>query len=345
MKRISFLVLMSLITLMAVTFFMSPATTVIVAQEDTSLTAVRVTTNVSDPFDAVWSSAPTVTVAIDPETEDAKLPTVDGVHFGAIPEVKLQAAYDDTTLWVRAVWPDDTMNNNFATWTYDGTAWTQNKLRQDRIAFLFDISGSAQFKALGCGGACHEADSTAGDYMGFPVGSADTLDGWQWKSSQTALVGYADDQWLGAYVDDKGPKTPSNDASTGTVTITNKNKAGDAPAFVYPQGAQPGTPLFADKAVPFDPGMKFEAGYTVPGYVVSRPTGSRSDVSASSRYVSDGAGHGWWYVVLSRALNTGNPEDHVFTLNSSNVFGVAVFNNADDKQHATKDKLILTIGS
>jgi len=345
MKRISFSLPFFLVAMVLVALFAAPATHVTVAQDDLTLSAARVEADASDPLGAVWDNVTALPVTIEPEETDvSKMPTVDGIFFAAIPEVKLQAAYDDKTLWIRAVWADDTMNNNFGTWTYDGTTWTQSKLRQDRIAFLFDLSGNAQFKALGCGGACHEADSSAGDYMGFPPGSTDTLDGWQWKASQSALVGYADDQWLGAYVDDKGPKTPSNDASTGKASAANKNKAGDAPAFIYPEGAVPGTPLFADKAVAYDPSMKLPAGYTVPGYVVSRPEGSRADVNAVSRYVTDAAGHGWWYVVLSRAFNTGNPDDHVFTLKSNTVFGVAVFNNADDKQHATNDKVTLVIG-
>ena len=48
---------------------------------------------------------------------------------------------------------------------------------------------------------------------------------------------------------------------------------------------------------------------------------------------------------ISRPFDTGNQEDHVFTLNSSNVFGVGVFNNGGDKEHATHDKLVLAIGS
>jgi len=316
----------------------------IAAQNADTLTAMRVSTDVSNPFDTAWEKIPQLAATLDPQTKDADLNTFYGVHYPAIPSVTLQAAYDDKTLWIRAVWPDDTMNARFADWTFDGTKWSQNTLRQDRISYAFPITKNAQFTALGCGAICHTADSSASDYMGYPVGSKDIVDIWQWKAAQTGPVGYADHQWIGAYVDDKGAKGPTNNASTGAVPTANKNKAGDAPAFMYKPGIAPIGPLTPDNSVAFDPTAKFVAGYILPGYVVARPGGSRGDVNSSSVYTYDPAGHGFWYVVLSRPLNTGKPEDAVFTLGSSSPFGVAVFNNGDDKAHATKNKLTLTLG-
>ncbi|MEO8392186.1 MAG: ethylbenzene dehydrogenase-related protein [Chloroflexota bacterium] len=308
--------------------------------------ASRVSSDVSDPLGAAWNDIPALTVSLDPEVEDTKLPTVAGIHYGAIPEVKLQASYDDKTIWIRATWADSTVGDVRNTWVFDGNAWAKNGQDQDRLAFAFDITGNAQFVALGCGAVCHTADTKAPDFMGFPVeNSTDAVDVWQWKASQTGPANYADDQWLGSYVDENGSKAPVSDASTGTATVANSNKAGDGPAFVYPAGAQPGSPLFADSAVPFDASMTFPAGYTVPGYVVSRPAGSRGDINAQSVHLTYTDGTGSWNVVLSRPFDTANQEDHVFALNSTNVFGVAVFNNGGDKEHATHDKVVLMIGS
>jgi len=346
MKRISFVLLFAAMLIMLAGLFAAPSLTTIAAQGDTTLTAARVSTDVSDPLATAWNDVPTLNVSLEPETEDSELPTVTGIHYGAIPEVNLQASYDDQTLWIRAVWADNTIGDARNTWVFDGTAWAKNGQDQDRLAYIFDITGNAQFTALGCGAVCHAADTQAPDYMGFPVeNSTDAVDVWQWKASQTGPANYADDQWLGSYVDENGPKAPVNDASTGTATISNNNEANDGPAFVYPEGAQPGSALFADTAVPFDASMTFPAGYSVPDYIVSRPGGSRGDINAQAVHLTYTDGTGWWYVVVSRPLDTGNQEDHVFTLNSSSVFGVAVFNNGGDKEHATHDKLVLAIGS
>jgi hypothetical protein len=346
MKRTPLILLSAAITLVFMAFFASTTVPTALAQEESNLTAVRVGADISDPLATAWNDVPALTVALEPETEDSGLPTVAGVHYGAIPEVKLQAAYDDHTLWIRAVWADNTIGNIRGTWTFDGTTWVQNAQDQDRLALIFDISGNPQFSALGCGAVCHSADTSASDYMGFPPeNSTDALDVWQWKASQTAPADYSDDQWLGSYVDENGPKAPVNDASTSDGTVRNQNEAGDGPAFIYPPDAMPGDPLFADTAVPFDASMTFEAGYTVPGYVVSRPQGSRGDINGTSVHLTYMNGTGWWYVVLNRPFDTGNQEDHVFSLNSNNVFGVAVFNNSGDKMHATHDRLTLTIGS
>ena len=347
MKRLFFVLPLATMVALVIGLFTAPLLTTVAAQDDSTLQAMRVTSDVSDPLDTAWNDVPTLTVSLEPETEDGKLPTVAGIHYAAIPQVNLQAGYDDQTLWIRATWADGSVGDVRRSWTFDGTTWTRNGQDQDRIAYAFDITGNPQFNALGCGAVCHTADSSAPDYMGFPVeNSSDAVDVWQWKASQTGPANYADDQWIGSYVDENGPQGPVNDASSGApATVTNNNDAGDGPAYVYPPGSQPGDALFADTAVPFDSSMTFPAGYTVPDYIVSRPGGSRGDINAQALHLTYTDGSGWWYVVVSRAFDTGNQEDHVFTLNSSNIFGVAVFNNGGDKEHATHDKLTLAIGS
>ncbi len=344
MKRLPILLVFAAAVAAYFSFAIAQITPSFAAQDDSSLTAKRVDGGIADPLGAAWSDVPSLAVSLDPEVEDAKLPTLAGVHYGPVANVNVQAVYDDKSIWIRSSWDDNTRNDNRGMWTYDGTKWVENPVHQDRLAFAFDITGNAQFTALGCGGACHEADSTAGDYMGFPPDSTDAIDVWQWKAANPGPAGLADDQWIGSYIKDSA-EGPVADASDGGAPVANKNKAGDGPLFVYPAGAQPLGPLFTDTAVPIDPSMKFEAGYTVPGYVMSRYTGSRGDINAASDYVAKQDGTGTWYVVMSRPFNTGHPEDHVFTLNSSSVFGVAVFNAADDKEHATHDKLNLILGA
>ncbi len=212
MKRIPFALLLAASIVLAVGLFSAPALTTVSAQDDSTVTAARTSTDLSDPLASGWNDVPALTVSLEPETEDPELPTVAGIHYGAIPEVNLQASYDDTTLWIRASWSDSTVGDARNTWVYDGSAWHKNGQDQDRVAYAFDITGNPQFNALGCGAVCHTADSNAPDYMGFPVeNSTDAVDIWQWKASQTGPANYADDQWLGSYVDENGPKAPIND--------------------------------------------------------------------------------------------------------------------------------------
>lgn len=315
----------------------------ILAQDDATLTATRVEMGSLDPFDALWDAVPNLEVPLALPIEGSELPVVAGYTYPEVNLVSLKAAYTDSEIFVLAVWRDDSENSNRAEWTFDGTAWSKNKLNEDRLSFLFDVTGSAQFNALGPDAAAQTASEGVPAHMGFPADSTDAVDMWHWKASRSAPAGYADDGWIGAYVAE-AETGRGNDARESGGYADNVNEAGDAPAFVYPEGALPGSPLLGDIAVPFDPAVEFPAGYTVPGYVITRPVGSRGDISASSFYVSGNNGQGWWYVVLSRPLNTGNAEDTIFTLNSSNTFGVAAFNNSADELHTVSGKLTLVIG-
>ena len=316
----------------------------VLAQGDNTLTAVRVAAGTMNPLDALWADAPALEVALALDSEAGDLPVFAGYTFPPVEQVTLRAVFTEDMIYILSIWPDDTMNTNRRAWTFDGTAWTQNRLNEDRISFMFNITGNRQFDALGCAGACHAASSDMPAYMGFPPDSADAVDMWHWKASRTAPAGWADDQWAGAYVaaEETGR---ANDARESGGYSDNRNEAGDAPSFVYPEGATPGSPLLRSSAVAFDPTMSFPAGYTVPGYVISRPVGSRGDVASASIHMTDQDGRGWWYVVQARALNTGNPEDAVFAPGGSYTFGVAVFNNGGDALHTVSERLVLAIGN
>lgn len=325
---------------LSLTFSDTPA---ILAQDSSTLAAVRVDAGTMDPLADLWAGIPGLEVALALDSEAGNLPVVAGYTFPPVELVTLKAVYTDDEIFVLAVWPDDTMNTTRRDWTFDGTTWSQNKLNEDRLSFMFNITGNRQFDALGCAGACHAASTDMPAYMGFPPDSTDAVDMWHWKASRTAPAGWADDQWAGSYVAEEETGR-ANDARESGGYSDNKNEAGDAPAFVYPEGAVPGSPLLRDTAIPFDPTMTFPAGYTVPGYIISRPVGSRGDVGSFAVYMRDQNGKGWWYVVLSRALNTGNPEDAVFVPGGSYTFGVAIFNNAGDALHTVSDKLTLALG-
>jgi hypothetical protein len=341
MKKIGFSLLFSVLALALIAALTISSTPAVVAQGNTILTAVRVETASTDPLDASWLAVPTLNVALKAEAEQEP-PVRHGITFDLVEEVALQAVYTDDVLYIRAVWPDATQNDNRGFWTFTENGWVRSPLNEDRISFMFDITGNRQFNALGCGAACHTATADTPAYMGFPPDSTDAVDMWHWKGART--IGYADDQWAGAFINEGDePTGRANDARVSGGYTDNVNEAGDGPRFTYPAGMNPLGPLFADTAAEITSDMTFAIGQTIPFHLQNRPVGSRGDISVSARHVSAEDGSGWWYLVLSRALNTGNPDDAVFTLNSENTFGVAVFNNSGDHTH-NDGRLVLAIG-
>ena len=67
----------------------------------------------------------------------------------------------------------------------------------------------------------------------------------------------------------------------------------------------------------------WENGDTVPGYVLSEPSGSRADVRAKAQMFDD-----YYALELSCAMNTGNADDHIFRPDTSLVFAVIISDNS-----------------
>lgn len=332
----------SLSIMLLVVFMMLLLSTSPLAQDDTTLVAVAVDDISMSPFDAAWNGIPVLTVALEQQSE------------GGVPDmtIDLQAAHTGDTIYIRAVWRDDTLNNMRRLWHFDGEVWTRGDAvdgaysNEDRFALTFDINGGREYEFLGCGAICHTGGDD--DFMGFEEEGYDgqTIEMWHWKATRTAPAGYSDDQYAAmvSYDDPDEVTGRHGDSRDSGSYSNNKNEAGDGPAFTYPAGVTSGALLSSD-AVAIDDSMTFEAGATIPYYILERPVGSRGDISAMSFYVTDLAGGGWWYVVQSRVFDTGNEDDNVFTLGGDHVFGVSVFNNGGGNSHAAYgDPLTLHIG-
>jgi len=68
----------------------------------------------------------------------------------------------------------------------------------------------------------------------------------------------------------------------------------------------------------------WENGDTVPGYVLSDPSGSRADVRAKAQMWDN-----YYALELACALNTGQPDDHVFLPDTTLVFALFISDNSD----------------
>lgn len=79
-----------------------------------------------------------------------------------------------------------------------------------------------------------------------------------------------------------------------------------------------------DKVSPISPQWRtWNRGDSVPGYVLSEPTGSRGDVEAKAQMWDN-----FWALELACALDTGQPDDHVFQVDTTLVFALLISDNS-----------------
>lgn len=76
--------------------------------------------------------------------------------------VQIQAAYDDTNMYMHILWPDTTDDETNRAWTFDGTAWSQAG-DEDRLFVSWPIvDGPGRegktFEEVGCTMMCHQVD-------------------------------------------------------------------------------------------------------------------------------------------------------------------------------------------
>lgn len=283
----------------------------------TTLTAVKVSATSLDPNADYWAKAPVLEVA----TKAAKEGNPDG------PTVKLQAVYDGQYIAIRAEWADATASFNKNAWQWDGSAFKKLKEDEDRIMLTFPIGNNPDFASKGCVVACHNTSPNEKEWW---MGSDDPnirYDSWHWKSARTHPAGWADDQMWSVLKDpaDPGSSRPS-DAKTAGGYSDNVNEAKDGPKAMSAKGLTAQF-ILEGEDVPVDT-AKLTPGTIIPGYIVSRPEGSRGDIEANGTWAN-----GTWVVVLRRLLNTGHDDDVVFSPPKPIPFGLAVVDNGGGVKH------------
>ncbi len=113
MNKTNLSILISIILLFVLSV---TSATALLAQDGTTLTAVRVEAVSPDPLDAAWSAVPSLNIAL---LGDGIEPSIrNGITFDLVQTVDLQAVYTDDTIAIRAVWSDATQNDNRGYWTY-----------------------------------------------------------------------------------------------------------------------------------------------------------------------------------------------------------------------------------
>jgi hypothetical protein len=267
------------------------------------------------------------------EAEALTVPVMGGNTIGRI-GVELRALYTDRDLILAARWPDAREDVEKAMWEMgkDGRWHVLGAKRageagnEDRVMIFWDVDIPG-FKKEGCLITCHPAVS-ASKYLESP-GLGDT---WHWKAARSNPVGYCDDKHITHVREGKDGGRHGDGVKQEKGTRSNVNAAGDGPGYMQNPKIVTLDPrfLFKKDAIPIPPGIKWEKGTRIPGYVLSKPDGSRGDIEAKGRWEE-----GFWIVEFRRALVTGHPDDVAFDdLKKVYFFALAVSDNASGAEHS-----------
>ena len=285
---------------------------------------VKVPGGLDDP---VWQQAPAVHVPIEGREVLAR----------AKGSVMTQALYTDDSIYFRFKWKDPTRSVVKQSWTFDGKTWSHLDGNEDRIALLFEITRINKFASRGCAVTCHSpADLPKTEWKLATHTPAEKGDFWHWKAARSAPYLHADDAWLtvagnptGSYRETGRRKDKGNGGDR-----KNETDDGTRPKYMQDPARQPSVPgsLLFEEAVPIKDYSRFKSGDILPFRLPVKPSDSRFDVKAVSRYAD-----GHWNVMLYRKLNTGHEDDVVFNSMKRYSFAMAVFDDSGaDHSKATK---------
>ncbi|MFQ5737575.1 MAG: ethylbenzene dehydrogenase-related protein [Acidobacteriota bacterium] len=261
--------------------------------------------------------------------------------------VTIKAMMDDQNLYLLATWADSTESVAKNSWTFDGTNWNASG-DEDRVAFVWDVK-DAQGQSLNgsdgalCATMCHSPQ------MRTNFGRVDV---WHWKANRFNPMGFADDKYWDTCqeCEDGGRHGDEGSGSGGR----NRNAEKTGPAFMAASDPGANVAFLADDAgvlsafdpfsvmpgsvdvkVPIDETAAFSVGDTIPGRVLSIPSGNRASVHTAGKW-----DNGVWTVEFSRKLggevgSDGMAEDFAVVPGGSVDFSTEVFDDVSDtSQHA-----------
>jgi len=291
--------------------------------EPNTLTVVKVDDAALNASADFWTNAPKLEVS----SKAAKEGNPDG------PVVALQAVHDGNNIVFRAEWADATESVLKNSWTWDGSSFSKSE-NEDRIMFLWPIGNNAEFASQGCATACHNTSENSDEWW-MGSGSEDVrYDAWQWKAARTNPAGYVDDKWWGTQEDPTDVESAHHgDSKDSGGYADNRNEDKTAPIFLSSKGTDAQF-IFSGEEVELDTAA-LEIGAVIPGYVLSKPVGSRGDIETLGTW-SDGK----WVVVIRRPLNTGHDDDVVYIPSKPIPFSVAVVDNGGGVSHSVSTDVL-----
>jgi hypothetical protein len=242
--------------------------------------------------------------------------------------VGARVLYTEETIYFLLRWKDPTKSTVKQSWVYDGTAWRHLSGNEDRIALLFEITRIQNFAPRGCTVTCHSpADLPKAQWHLATRTPEEKGDLWHWQAARSARYGHADDAWLTVAGNPSGSyrETGRRKDWGGGGDVRNQSLDGTRPLYMQdPRIASsvPGFLLF-EEAMKINDYTIFQAGDVIPFRLPRKPSGSRSDVKAQSRYAEAG-----WTVMLYRRMNTGHQDDVAFLSARKYSFAIAVFDDS-----------------
>ena len=267
------------------------------------------------------------------------------------PEISIRSVHTDKEIFFLFVWEDKDDSFSQKMWEYDGSKWgLKQEVRfegeegweadSDRMVFQWVINESIPaFMEKGCKKICHSPEKE--DKM-YTDTASERMDIWHWNSSTTNPLGYADDQYLDnqnltkAKEKDKNKRINiahrSDDGGRGTWEYQ-RNDAGGKPKFISSKKGS--NFIIAGSSSPFSGSPK--KGDLVPGYVLSKPKGSRGDIAAKGIYIADDF---LWTLEMKRSLVTSDKKNDVQfdDLKKHYYFGLAVWDNDELYNHTRVKK-------
>ena len=260
---------------------------------------------------------------------------------GANGTVTTRALYTDKHLYFLLKWKDPTHSITKQSWRFDGQNWHHLEGNEDRIALLFEITRINKFATRGCAITCHSpADVSRKDWKFATKSDDEKGDLWHWKAARSAPYGYADDAWLTVAGNPTGSYRETGrrkDVGAGG-DIKNQTQDNSRPLYMQDSAIEPSVPgfLLMEEAVKITDYSVFKTGDTIPYRLPVKPSGSRFDVKATSRYADGG-----WMVMFSRKLDTGHEDDVVFNLKKRYSFALAVFDNSGSEHSKATEPMTL----
>lgn len=235
-----------------------------------------------------------------------------------------------------------------------------DKFYEDKFAFLFPIGTVQGFDGSTCYATCHTAAGIAKDKdkhtRHYLKNEGEVVDMWHWKRVRGAYADQADDQKMiykaPPYTSSTNGRTGDSNGSSGyagnSQTLNNGIADVTVPKYVVPGAtgkywitedevangtAKLVTAVNANGVLSYDGGTidpTGDSGYAqgtgnkrFPSVVIKAFEGARGDIDVKAVYTGTG-----WICEVSRKLNTGDPDDVIFSPTAELPFGFAIFNNA-----------------
>lgn len=291
--------------------------------EPNTLTVIKVDDAALNASGDFWTNAPKLEVS----SKAAKEGNPDG------PVVTLQAVHDGNNIVFRAEWADATESVLKNSWTWDGSAFSKSE-NEDRIMFLWPIGNNAEFASQGCATACHNTSENSDEWWMGSSSEDVRYDAWQWKAARTNPAGYVDDKWWGTQEDPTDVESAHHgDSKDSGGYADNRNEDKTAPIYMSSKGTDVQF-IYSGEEVELDTAA-LEIGAVIPGYVLSKPVGSRGDIETQGIW-SDGK----WVVVIRRPLSTGHDDDVVYIPSKPIPFSVSVVDNGGGVSHTVSTEVL-----